>query len=209
METLEALPWIFASMRAMIGKTPYHIGPSSIPCRDNPYGAAVANNPDNRRVCLSDADPRQRGLFAASWALGLYAAATYNKIDAIALGSATGPQGAIARDGVNPVYHILRGLGSCIGARSVNVLNSDPTLIAAVAQQSKTNRILWLANLTSEKQVVNVDGLATMVNMQILDEKCFDAMKSSADYLMKSGTSSRTRSGIELGPYAVARLTAD
>jgi hypothetical protein len=31
METLETLPWIFASARAMIGKVPYHIGPTSIP----------------------------------------------------------------------------------------------------------------------------------------------------------------------------------
>jgi len=69
METLESLPSIFASAKAMIGTAPYHIGPSSIPCRDNPYGAAVAANPDNGRVCLSDADPRQRGLFAAAWSL--------------------------------------------------------------------------------------------------------------------------------------------
>jgi D-apionolactonase len=67
METLETLPWIFASARAMIGKVPYHIGPTSVPCRDNPYGAAVAPNPDNGRVCLCDIDPRQRGLFAAAW----------------------------------------------------------------------------------------------------------------------------------------------
>ena len=74
METLETLPWIFFSARTMIGKVPYHIGPTSIPCRDNPYGAAVAPNPDNRRVCLSDIDPRQRGLFAAAWNLGYLSA---------------------------------------------------------------------------------------------------------------------------------------
>ena len=45
METLESIPSITASTRHMIGKTPYHLGPSSIACRDNPYGAAVAKKP--------------------------------------------------------------------------------------------------------------------------------------------------------------------
>jgi len=42
METLETLPWIFASARAMIGKVPYHIGPTSIPCRDNLWRSGCA-----------------------------------------------------------------------------------------------------------------------------------------------------------------------
>src|SRR5260221_7229332 len=82
METLESLPWIFASTRAMIGKAPYRIGPTSIPCRDNPYGAAVAPNPGNSRICLSDIDPRQRGLFAAAWNLGYLSAAATAGVDA-------------------------------------------------------------------------------------------------------------------------------
>lgn len=61
METLEAMPSIIASTRRMIGKSPYHLGPSSIACSDNPYGAAVATNPGEGRVCLSDNDPRQSG----------------------------------------------------------------------------------------------------------------------------------------------------
>ena len=74
METLESLPSIIASTRNMIGKdTPYLLGPSSIPCRDNPYGAVVSPNPNNARVCLADMDPRQRGLFAAAWNVGLLA----------------------------------------------------------------------------------------------------------------------------------------
>jgi hypothetical protein len=97
METLESLPWIIASTRAMIGTSPYHMGPTSIPCRDNPYGAKVAANPDNGRVCLSDMDPRQRGLFAAAWSLGLVAAAAKGKLDAVSLGAVTGAQGLIYR----------------------------------------------------------------------------------------------------------------
>jgi D-apionolactonase len=66
METLEALPYVVQSAKAFINGKGYHIGPSSIPARLNPYGAATASNPGNGRVCLSDMDPRQRGLFGAA-----------------------------------------------------------------------------------------------------------------------------------------------
>ena len=63
METLETLPSIIASTRAMIGGKPYRIGPSAIASRHNPYGKGTLDNPTNGRVCLTDKDPRQRGLF--------------------------------------------------------------------------------------------------------------------------------------------------
>ena len=77
METLETLPAIIASTRAMIGEKPYRIGPSAIAARMNPYGNAVLDNPSNRRVCLTNYDPRQRGLFNAAWTLGYIAACAY------------------------------------------------------------------------------------------------------------------------------------
>jgi D-apionolactonase len=77
METLETLPAIIASTRAMIGEKPYRIGPSAIAARMNPYGKAVLDNPSNRRVCLTNYDPRQRGLFNAAWTLSYIAACAY------------------------------------------------------------------------------------------------------------------------------------
>ena len=69
METLETLPAIIGSTRAMIGETPYRIGPSAIAARMNPYGKGVLDNPANGRVCLTEprsspARPVQRGLDA-------------------------------------------------------------------------------------------------------------------------------------------------
>jgi D-apionolactonase len=103
----------------MIGEVPYHIGPTSIPCRDNPYGAAVAPNPDNGQVCLSDIDPRQRGFFAAAWYLGYLSAASTAGVDTVA----TGSQGMIYRKlahaqpwldrggaSVYPTFHVIAGL---------------------------------------------------------------------------------------------------
>ena len=47
METLETLPAIIGSTRAMIGETPYRVGPSAIAARMNPYGKGVLDNPEN------------------------------------------------------------------------------------------------------------------------------------------------------------------
>ena len=48
METLEALPHITRSARAIIGDRRYRIGPSTIAMRQNPYGARTMPNPRRR-----------------------------------------------------------------------------------------------------------------------------------------------------------------
>ena len=74
METLEALPHIARSARAIFGKDKaYWIGPSTIGMRHNPYGARVMDNPANGRVTMTDCDPRQTSLFAAAWMIGFAA----------------------------------------------------------------------------------------------------------------------------------------
>ena len=221
METLETLPWIIASTRAMIGKQPYHLGPSSIPCRDNPYGAAVAANPGNGRVCLSDMDPRQRGLFAAAWNLGLVSAAAKGKLDAISLGSVTGAQGLVYRkssyaqpgfDGsdamVYPAYHILAGLGQARGARRIETESSASGKVATLAHQSPSGTVVWLANLTSERQSVRLSGFTNAAVIHDLNESSFAALVKDPLYLAKGGTRVKKVSSLELAPYAVMRIAA-
>jgi hypothetical protein len=221
METLESLPSIIASTRAMIGTSPYHMGPTSIPCRDNPYGAQEAANPNNGRVCLSDMDPRQRGLFAAAWNLGLVAAAAKGKLDAVSLGAVTGPQGLIYRkasytqpgfDGGNaavyPVYHILAGLGRASGAKYIETESGVPGKVATLAYETNAGHVLWLANLTGEKQTAKVSGFKGAAQIHVLDDKIFDMLVKRPDYLSKAGTKVKKVSSLELGPYAVIRVSA-
>jgi hypothetical protein len=221
METLESMPWIIASTRAMIGTSPYHMGPTSIPCRDNPYGAKEAVNPNNGRVCLSDMDPRQRGLFAAAWNLGLVAATAKGRLDAVSLGAVTGPQGLIYRkssymqpgfDGsdatVYPAYHILAGLGRASGARHIETESGAPGKIAALAHQAKAGPVLWLANLTGDRQSVKIKGFKGAAQLHVLDEKSFDTLVRRPDYLTKAGTPMKKVASLEVGPYAIIRVTA-
>jgi hypothetical protein len=219
METLESLPSIIASTRNMMGKTPYHLGPSSIPCRDNPYGATVAPNPGNARVCLSDMDPRQRGLFAAAWNMGLLAAFAKGGVDSVALGAVTGPQGAIywktdyrqpwfddVDAAVYPGYHVLAGLAPASGHKRLEANSSAPSTVAALAHQSRFGKELWLANLTSEPQKVKVSGFEGAARMHRLGDGNFQAIVTKPDYLSSAGEAAKKISAVELGPYGVVRI---
>lgn len=71
METLETIPHITASARAIIGAAEYRIGPSTIAMRQNPYGSRTIPNPDGQRICMADDDPRHRSAFGAAYVVGL------------------------------------------------------------------------------------------------------------------------------------------
>ncbi|MBG1232428.1 hypothetical protein [Aestuariivirga litoralis] len=111
MQTLETLPAIFASARAFIGKAEYHLGPSTIAARMNPYGADVADNPKRLRMCLAPNDPRQIGTFAVEWNHGLIAAAANARLTRITLCDVTGPRGLFdAKGQPTPLYQFFRKL---------------------------------------------------------------------------------------------------
>ncbi len=220
METLEALPYVVQSAKAFIGGKAYHIGPSSIPARLNPYGASAASNPGNGRVCLADMDPRQRGLFGAAWALGYVAALAPGGLWAITLGAATGPTGMIYRrtnfsqpyfddigaPALYPLYHVVAGLAAAGGGKLVGVKSAAPSKVAALACRGKSGTELWLANLTGETQVAKVAGFNGGGVLRMLDAGSFVAATRNADHLNKDGKALKKIGNIELAPYAVARI---
>lgn len=220
METLEALPYVINSAKAFTKGKPYHIGPTSIPARDNPYGAGVAANPGNGRVCLTNMDPRQRGLFGAAWTLGCVAAFA-GAAASVAIGSVIGPQGMIYRkadyaqpgfdDGkaaVYPLYHVATGLAEASGAKRVAALSAAPSTIAAVAHRSKAGTVLWLANLTSEPKKAKVEGFKGPATVQAIDLSSYGKAVADPKLLSKGGKAVRKVATVELGPYAVVRIAA-
>ena len=206
METLEALPSIIASTRNMIGKTSYHLGPSSIACRDNPYGAGLAANPGNGRVCLSGNDPRQRGIFAAAWNLGLVAAAARGGIDVMTLGAVTGDQGIISGHGLVPAYHVIAGLAGAAHARRLETVSTAPSKVETLAYRTKTGRCLWLANLSGEKQLVRISGFGGTAELHEIGEAQFANLTSDPDYMKRPGKRVGKLKDVTLSPYAVARI---
>jgi hypothetical protein len=224
METLEALPYVIDSTRSFIGKkTPYWVGPSSIAARDNPYGAATAANPDNQRICLADRDPRHRGLFGAAWTLGYIAAFARGGLEAVNLAAATGPRGLLYRPtdtpqpyfddvkrGFYPLYHVIAGLAGAAGRKQIAADSGAPTKVASVAYRGAAGPVVWLANLTGEKQTVQVKGFKPgPVAISQLDEGSFAAATKRQDFLGKLMKKvKKMPASIPLRPYAVVRIAA-
>jgi len=222
METLEALPYVVQSAKAFIGGKAYCVGPSSIPARLNPYGASTAANPGNSRVCLSDMDPRQRGLYGAAWTLGYVAALAPGGLAAITLGAATGPAGMIYRranyaqpyfdeagsPALYPLYHVIAGLASASGGKLVAARSAAPGKVAALACRAKAGLVVWLANLTGETRTAKVSGFNGAALLHVLDEGSFVAATRDPGYLGKGGRALKKVGTVELAPYAVARIAA-
>lgn len=94
LETLEALPEIFASGRALAGGRPLHLGLFSIGMRSNPYAAACLPNPGRERLAMVQDDPRQGTGFDAAFAVGVLAGAAVEGVASLALAMVDGPLGA-------------------------------------------------------------------------------------------------------------------
>ena len=199
METLETLPAIIGSAKAMIDEKPYRIGPSAIAARMNPYGKGVADNPANGRVCLTNRDPRQRGLFNAAWTLGYVAACAYGGVTSVAMGAATGPLGfvhhhaadrpqpyfdAINGPAVYPAFHVMSGLARGGGHHLVKMKLSEPGKVAALAWREGARIVLWLANLTAEPLTIHMAGFQNArLTASVFDPSTFEKAVVSSDAL--------------------------
>ena len=222
METLETLPAIIGSAKAMIDEKPYRIGPSAIAARMNPYGKGVADNPANGRVCLTNRDPRQRGLFNAAWTLGYVAACAYGGVTSVAMGAATGALGFIhhrsadqpyfdSLDGhaVYPAFHVMAGLGRGGGYRLVETRLSESRKAAALAWRQGVRIVLWVANLTAEPVTIRVGSLeGARLQASVLNSSAFEKAVGSLDALEELRRPLE-EAELNLDAYAVARVEID
>jgi D-apionolactonase len=215
MEGLESLPAIAASARAIAGNLPLAVGPSAIGLRMNPYGAAPMANPGNIRQAMNRNDPRQRGLLGAAWAVGYYAHFAHAEFEAITLGSATGPFGAIHapqtfpapwydhNGGLYPVFHPLRGLAHLSGHIMVALDISEPSMVQGICAEGKDGREVWMANLTRESVNVSFPSSGD-ARMAVLDSDRFSMAAGDPQFLDKLQPADASL--VTLGPYAVARI---
>jgi hypothetical protein len=116
LETLEALPHVFASARALVPGRDLHLGLVAIGMRSNPYGAAVAPNPDRQRIPMAMDDPRQRTGFAAAWAVAAAAAAARGGIASYAPAMTSGPLGLGTDADLWPLFEVVAALAALGGS---------------------------------------------------------------------------------------------
>lgn len=213
METREAHEAICATVNMIAADTPWAVGPSAIGVRDNPYGEAAKDNPDNIRQAMNFNDPRQRGLLGAAWALTYFADFARGGASAVALGAPTGAFGAIYapsefpqpwyedNGGLYPVFHVLRGLARLIGKpmRTLDLPGSGP--VRGLAADTDTGVEIWIAN--TGPLPVTVDVIPG-VELALLDATSFAAAAQAPDYLDR--VSPHTSGSLTLAAFAIARI---
>jgi hypothetical protein len=206
MQSLEALPFINRSVRAIYGDKPYRIGPSTIAMRQNPYGSATKDNPLGRRIAMANRDPRHNALFGAAWSLGYAARVAPAGIEQLILSAFTGPFGLIAGEDEpvtagrpRPLFHVIRSLSEMAGFASLRVISNAEDRLAALAARGPDGRtVLMLANLTAEMLTLRRADLPVDAGARL---SILDASAAAA------GTGFRDGAGadeIRLTAYAVA-----
>jgi hypothetical protein len=168
-ECLEGLSHIYKSASALAGERDYRLGLVAIGMRSNPYGFGVMENSLQNRIAMAAADPRQRGLFAAAWAVGAVAATEGHKVSSLALSAFVGPFGAIHRQEawaqpgyqesgtvmVYPIFHVLRFMSAMGGAPRL-LMRSAGNGIVGVASQDHSGIRLIVANLGTDVSHVSL-----------------------------------------------------
>jgi D-apionolactonase len=214
MQTLEALPFITRSARAIYGDKPYHIGPSTIAMRQNPYGSAAKDNHGLSRMPMANRDPRHNGLFAAAWAAGYVArclAAQPQMLTLSALagnfGLVAGPDEPVPGGGVRPLFHVVKCLAELSGWQWRECASSDPGRLACVlAEGPEKQRVLIAANLTSM-------ALETDISLAVHERRAtiavLDVTNAAAASLGAVGARPVTSRHLALGGFAIAIVRQD
>ncbi len=211
LETLEALPQIFSSAEALAQGKPYRLGLASIGMRSNPYGAAVAENPDQVRRTMARIDPRHRGLFGAAFAVGVLASTESSKVEALCLGAPKGPFGLVYEpadypqagyDGtdrvVYPLFHVVREVCALADFERLSIGGLPKQVAGYGALEGDAVRIL-LANVSASDQEV---VLGQRAKITLLDADAFDAATRREDWLETA--SAQEAASLVLPPFAVA-----
>ncbi|MBA1347084.1 hypothetical protein [Rhizobium sp. WYCCWR 11146] len=162
MQTLEALPFITRSVRAIYGDKPYRIGPSTIPMRQNPYGSRTMDNPVGARIPMANRDPRHNGRFGQAFAFGYAIRVLDADLECLTLSALTGPFGLIAGPGEpiepgrrRPLFDTVRTLCQLAGATWRECVSSSPSEVLSFVARDTTGARLYVVNLTSEKRKVD------------------------------------------------------
>lgn len=230
LESLESLPSIFRSAKALAPGRGYRVGPSAIGMRMNPYGAGTVANPGNARIAMAMEDPRQRGLINAAWTLGYVARAAAEGVDAVALSAPTGPFGIVHHPGatgqpapwfdeaaaefpggtlVYPVFHVVAGLAPMAGRMLRQAVSADPSRVLALAHEAADETgggvRLWLANLTPAPVTVALEGAPSAGTVATIDAEGFVPLARDTDGLDRRAQTFEGRE-VALDAYAVARV---
>jgi hypothetical protein len=206
-ETLETLPQIFAQDATFARGTGGHLtrtvrpGLMSIGTRSNAYPPRVVPNPERVRRTVALEDPRQVGLIAAAYAVGVAGAVVYAGAAAWAPAALTGPFGIAGAAVRYPIFFAVQALGRCVG-KPLAALPAMPHGAHGVAvTDALTGRVrAVIANGTAGDVTVHLPEGATW---RCLDEVTAPAAAIDARWLDGPPATAEPGGAVTLSRYAV------
>jgi len=202
-QTIETLPQIFSSMRALAPETPYRLGLVSIGMRTNPYGEGLATNPEGMPRTMIDADPRHGSMFAAAWVVAAMSATNGFDIETVTLGAEKGPFG-IVRDTTEPLipcFHAINGLNSMAGMRRLEAEIADPSLYVVAGEANNTAHLIIANGSASVRNCI----IPAKSRGALLDAKNQKSAASDQNWVQNNSTD--LNGELRLLPYAIAFLS--
>ena len=201
METIEALPHVIRSTRDFAGDIPYRLGPATIGMPASASATSPVSNPTGSRICMAGDEPRQRSLFAAAFALGFFAVAAREGIDAVTFASPAGEFGLFDAETkqARPLALVVKRLASLASLRLIKTTVLGGDKVAAFAAAGPGGPVLWIANLTPEPVAIGVDG-ADFQKRLVIDAS---TLARGVDRLVEAPFKGDT---IDLDAYAVCSL---
>jgi D-apionolactonase len=214
-ESLEGLSHIYRSGRALAQGRDYRLGLTAIGMRSNPYGSDVVGNNRQDRMVMAGADPRQRGLFAAAWAVGAMAATEGHNLVSLALSAFVGPFGALHRQdpwpqplyqesGTNlvyPLFHVVRFLSEMGGTARLSLQTAGNGIFGVASREGSRIRLV-LANLGAGVSRVRLPHEA---EVRLLNVESFGFAIRDPEWL--DASDAYQGSDVALAPLSVAFLT--
>jgi len=161
METLETLPHIFRSARAILGPgKEYRLGPTTIAMRQNPYGSRTFPNPNGERICMTHDDPRHREQFGAAWTIGYGMQVSATDISRWVPTEVIGARGIIDAEHSDllPIGEAVKAFSEMAGKPILPCRVDDPKQVVAIAVKDGALVRVLMANLTKESVNVEIGG---------------------------------------------------
>ncbi len=185
LETLEALPQIFASALTLGQARGYRLGLVSIGMRSNPYGVEVARNSDDQRVPMAMRDPRQTGLLGAAFAVAAIVSAAQVGCEAMAVGAPAGPfalNNSLEPKAYYPLFHAISAVSNMQGKPLVELDDLNlPTGTHCILVRHTEHH---LQGIVANASLATVDvRFANDVSVQYLDSGSYAAAVLDADWL--------------------------
>lgn len=184
--------------------------------RARPAISTLSLRPRNRfrPEKFGGADPRQQGLFAASWALGALMHCIAAGAASVTFFESIGPAGLMHshKSAVYPLYHVFASVGEMKGSLATICSCTEPERIASIALWSDSTLMLLVANLTDTVQQVTIFDLPQSINYVFLDENTIEQATLFPQLWRCKKGDQRIATGpfhiFDLLPYAVLRIEA-